>query len=245
MSVSTRSLLDDAIEAHGGLKRWNELKTGEFHCLVNGGVWPLKQVAGILTNFHYQINLHQQSGCFPSFMQPDRKATFQADRVGIETNEGVVIEELLRPGASLEGQTLESTWTKLQLIYFVGFAIWSYMTTPFCFTMPGFITEEIEPWHQGNETWRRLKVTFPDSLARHSKEQIYFFGSDGLLRRHDYVSEPVTKERTATHYMADNKQFDGITIPTRQRIYVLNPDGGYSPETLLVALDIEEASLRA
>jgi hypothetical protein len=245
MSVSTSSLLDEAIEAHGGLKRWNELKSADIHCLVNGGVWGLKGVPGILTDFHYQIDLHQQSGRIPAFTQPDQRATFQADRVGIETNEGAVIEELLRPGASLEGQTLESKWNRLQLIYFVGYAIWSYMTTPFCFTMPGFATQEIEPWKQGNETWRRLKVTFPDYLARHSKEQIYFFGSDGLLRRHDYVAEPVTKERTATHYMADYKQFDGITVPTRQRIYVLNPDGGYSPENLLVALDVEETSLRA
>jgi hypothetical protein len=242
MKVSSRSLVDDAIEAHGGLDRWNQLRSADIHALVNGVVWTLKGVPGILTDFHYQLDLHQQRGRIPNFTRPDQRATFQADRVSIETNDGAVVDELVEPRASLEGQTLQSTWNELQLLYFFGFAAWTYMTTPFCFTMAGFATEEIAPWQQGNETWRRLKVTFPDYLARHAREQIYYFGSDGLLRRHDYVAEAVTTERTATHYITDNKEFSGITIGTRQRVYVLNPDGGYSPEPLLVSLDIEDVS---
>jgi hypothetical protein len=54
------------------------------------------------------------------------------------------------------------------------------------------------------------------------------------------VAEPVTKDAVATHYITDNEVFSGITLGTRQRIYVMNPDGGYAPEPLLVALDIEE-----
>jgi hypothetical protein len=244
MAISSTSLLDDAIEAHGGLKRWNQLQAADLHCLVNGVVWTLKAVPGILTNFHYEIDLHEQRGIFPTFPRSDQHATFDATRVAIETDAGAVVEELLQPRVSLEGQTLETTWSQLQLIYFVGYAIWSYATAPFCFAMPGFATEELDPWRQGKETWRRLKVTFPEHLARHAREQIYYFGEDGLLRRHDYVAEAVTKDSVATHYIADNKQFSGITIGTRQRIYVLNPDGGYAPEPLLVSLDIEEVSFR-
>jgi hypothetical protein len=245
MNVSTKSLLDEAIEAHGGLDRWRQVRAADVHCAVNGAVWALKRVPGILTDFHYRIDLHHQRGSFPNFMQSGQKATFQADRVAIETTGGTVIDELLRPAESMEAQTLQTAWNALQLVYFVGYAIWSYMTTPFCFTMPGFTTAEVEPWQQGDETWRRLKVIFPDYLARHAKEQTYYFGSDGLLRRHDYVAEPVTKDRVATHYIMNNKVFSGITIGTKQRVYVLNPDGGYSPEPLLVSLDVEEVSFNA
>jgi hypothetical protein len=242
MAISSRSLLAEALDAHGGLGRWNQLKSADVHCLVNGDVWTVKAVPGILTNFHYQIDLHEQRGCFPKFMRSDQRATFAASRVAIETSKGAVVEELLQPRVSLEGQTLQTTWSKLQLIYFVGYAIWSYMTAPFCFAMPGFATEELDPWQQGDETWRRLKVTFPEYLARHAREQTYYFGDDGLLRRHDYVAEAVAKDSVATHYITDNMQFAGITIGTRQRIYVLNPDGGHSAEPLLVSLDIEEVS---
>jgi hypothetical protein len=89
-------------------------------------------------------------------------------------------------------------------------------------------------------TRKRLRVTFTDYLARHAKEQIYYFDKTGLLKRHDYVAEAITKERTATHYSADYKEFAGIMIGTRRRIYILNPDGSHYPEPLLVSLDIEE-----
>jgi hypothetical protein len=237
-------LLERAIAAHGGLDRWNRLQSADAHFLIDGITWSIKGVSGILTNFHHQFDLHRQQGMFPEFMAPAQVATFRADRVAIETSDHRVVEELLAPAHSLQGQQLETTWSKLQLIYFVGFATWTYMTTPFCFTMPGFASEEIDSWRENGETWRRLKVTFPGYLARHSREQIYYFGEDGLLKRHDYVSEPITTERTATHYMEDYTPFDGIMISTRQRVYILNPDGSHAREPLLVSLDVEEIVFR-
>lgn len=43
-------------------------------------------------------------------MRSDKTATFQPDRVTIEAADGTVLEELLHPGSSLQGQTLQSTW---------------------------------------------------------------------------------------------------------------------------------------
>ena len=37
-----------------------------------------------------------------------------------------------------------------------------------------------------DEIWRGLRATFPDSIATHSREQDFYFGPDGLLRRRDY-----------------------------------------------------------
>jgi hypothetical protein len=168
-------LLDLTIAAHGALDRWNKLTTADAHFLIDGITWTIKGVKGILSNFHHQFDLHQQQGRIPAFMAPNQLATFRADRVAIETDDHRVVEELLQPSRSFEGQQLETTWTTLQLIYFVGLATWTYMTTPFCFTMAGFATQEIDSWQEQDETRRRLKVTFPDHLARHSREQIYYF----------------------------------------------------------------------
>jgi hypothetical protein len=237
-------LLKLAIAAHGGLDRWNALRSADVHFLIDGVTWTIKDVKCILNNFHHRFDLHQQQGTIPDFETPNQLATFRADRVAIERPDHTVVEELLNPAASFKGQQLETHWTKLQLIYFVCFATWTYMTTPFCFTMPGFATKEIDPWQEGKEAWRRLKVTFPDYLAKHSREQTYYFNSDGLLKRHDYVSEPITTERTATHYIGDYQEFDGIMIGTRQRVYILNPDGTHAREPLLVSLDVEEVAFR-
>jgi hypothetical protein len=62
-----------------------------------------------------------------------------------------------------------------------------YLTSPFLYTYPGFESEKIEPWQENGEEWRRLKVTFPEYVASHTKTQITHFGPDGLMRRHDYT----------------------------------------------------------
>src|SRR3546814_16085276 len=80
------------------------------------------------------------------------------------------------------------------------YAGWNYLTTPFLFTYPGFETEEIEPWEEEGEIWRRLKVRFSPDIPTHCPEQIFHFDAKGLLRRLDYHSEVVTSVTTA-HYL--------------------------------------------
>jgi len=46
--------------------------------------------------------------------------------------------------------------------------MWNYLTEPFVFTYPGVETREIEPWREDGETWRRLTVTFPETIANHN-----------------------------------------------------------------------------
>jgi hypothetical protein len=57
----------------------------------------------------------------------------------------------------------------------------------FLYTYPGFDCEEVAPWQEDGEKRRALKVTFPDSVAGHTRNQISYFGPDGLLRRHEYT----------------------------------------------------------
>jgi hypothetical protein len=47
--------------------------------------------------------------------------------------------------------------------------------------------EEIDPWEEDGETWRWLKVIFPDQIASQTRQQVSYFGPDGLMRRHDYT----------------------------------------------------------
>jgi hypothetical protein len=52
----------------------------------------------------------------------------------------------------------------LQLAYFVGTAMWTYLTQPFTFAHPGFQTTELDPWPEKGEQWRRLRVIWPSRL---------------------------------------------------------------------------------
>ena len=100
----------------------------------------------------------------------------------------------------------------------------------------GFVCEEIEPWREDGEDWRRLKVTFPDNIVSHCKTQITHFGPDGLMRRHDYTVD-ILGGATGANYPSNYKVFQGINMPTKRRIYAYDETMAKVPEPLLVSLD--------
>jgi hypothetical protein len=127
----------------------------------------------------------------------------------------------------------------LNLAYFSGYAMWNYLNTPFILALPGFQTEEIEPWDENGEKRRRLKVAFPDHIATHCPEQIFHVNGEGLICRVDY-SAPVAGGAPTAHYLDDHKDFSGITMATRRRALRRKADGTAIPDPVFVAIDIAE-----
>jgi hypothetical protein len=112
---------------------------------------------------------------------------------------------------------------------FTSYALWTYLNLPFLYTYPGFVTEEIEPRRENGEEWRRLKATFPETIASHSGVQTTYFGPDGLMRRHDYTVE-VLGGATGANYSTDYKEFQGIKVPTIRRVYAYDGNGPKIPD---------------
>jgi hypothetical protein len=230
-------LLELAIKAHGGMNRWNQLKTGSAH-LVNGGVlWEIKGQRAFIHDSRVTVELHRQKASHAPFLTPDQRTSLEPHRVAIESLDGKVIKERLNPRASFQGHVIDTKWDDLQLAYFAGYAMWTYLTAPFSFTMPGFESQETEPWSENGEEWRRLEVKFPKEIATHSAEQTFYFDQEGFLKRHDYDVE-VAKGATGAHYVFDYKEFDGIMVPTKRRVYARSPDGKALTEPLLVSIDL-------
>jgi hypothetical protein len=154
-------------------------------------------------------------------------------------NAGRLVESRDDPEAAFAGQTLETPWDKFHVAYFASEALWTYLTSPFLYTYPGFESEEIEPWHENGEEWRRLKVTFPDRIASHTKTQITHFGPDGLMRRHDYTVD-ILGGNSGTNYVSGYRDFQGIKMPSTRRIYAYDENMQKVPEPVLVSLDFGE-----
>ena len=74
-------------------------------------------------------------------------------------------EERATPRASFAGHVLTTPWDKLQELYFVSYALWNYLATPFVFTEPGFETREIGPHEENGETWHRLCFAISESAT--------------------------------------------------------------------------------
>ena len=177
------------------------------------------------------------------FAGQDKRSVFEPHRVEIRRSDGGLIDARDEPEKAFDGHQLETPWDDLHLAYFTGEALWTYLNTPFLYTWPGFVTEEITPIEAGGETWRRLKVTFPDHIKSHTRQQISCFGPDGLLRRHDFTID-ILGGAPSMLYASDYRDVDGIIIPTTRRGYAWQGDYQLVPEPLLVAIDMGEITVR-
>jgi len=172
---------------------------------------------------------------------PNSRSTFVPDRLTLETLDGEVCEMRNDPDTAFEGHVRETPWDKFHAAYFVSEALWTYLTSPFLYTYPGFVNEEIEPWQENGEIWRRLKVTFPDYIKSHTRTQITHFGPDGLMRRHDYTVD-ILGGAPGANYTTDYRTFQGIKTPTKRCIYAYDDAMRKVPDPLLVSIDFSKLS---
>jgi hypothetical protein len=178
------TLLDTAIAAHGGIERWNALRSVSVELSVAGLLWDLKRQTGLFADSTYIADTPVKAATLGRFGAGDRQVRFTPDRLILETLSGDIIEVRDNPRGAFSGHDMSTPWDRLHAAYFDGNSLWTDLTQPFLYTYPGF---EVEPWQEQDEIWRRLKVSFPEEIATHSREQVTYFGPDGLMRRRDYA----------------------------------------------------------
>ncbi|MFI9614040.1 hypothetical protein ACIHCM_20640 [Streptomyces sp. NPDC052023] len=232
-------LLSEAIEAHGGRERWQELTQAQATLVSGGDLFAIKGLPQDDTPRRMTVALHEEHASVQPFGAPDQKTDFTPGRVSIEKLDGRVVAERQDPRTSFSGHTLETPWDPLDRAYFNGYALWTYLTTPFLLAMPGFTVTGIEPWREGDEVWPGLRATFPAQIAGHSTHQDFYFGPDRLLRRHDYHVD-VAGGFAAAQYVHAHTEADGIVLPTARRAYRRGADGRALTEQVMVSIDLSE-----
>ena len=245
-------LLDTALAAHGGLDRWNQVKSITVDAAITGAFWSVKGKDDALRNVRFEVDTTRQRLTM-DYAGQDKRSVFEPGRVVLQHRDGTLIDARDDPEKSFAGHEFQTPWDDIHLAYFTGEALWTYLNTPFLYTGPGFVTEEIAPIEAAgseaagsegaSETWRRLRVTFPDHIKTHTRQQILCFGPDGLLRRHDF-SIDIVGGGGALLYASGYRDVDGIVIPVTRRGYAWQGDYELVPEPLLVAIDMGSITIR-
>jgi len=233
------NLLDCVLEAHGGIQRWNQFNTVSAQIVSGGGLWALKGLIQDAAPRQMSASLHEEFASVAPFGQPNWRTSFRPDRVAIETTDGDVVKERSEPRKSFSGHTMNTPWGPLHRAYFNGYALWTYLTTPFFMAMSDFEVREIEPIKEGAEQWQGLRVRFPEHIASHCDEQDFYFGDDFLVRRHDYQVD-VAGSFPAAQYIDGMVSVQGFKMPTRRRAYVRGPDLRPIRDLLMVSIDLSD-----
>jgi hypothetical protein len=235
------ALLDDIIEAHGGPRRAAFEKI-EADIVTTGGLFPLKGLMTDPTVRRMTAWLHEERASVTPFGAADQRTSFTADRVAVEKLDGAVVAESRDFAALFAGHGLGTPWGPLHRAHFNGYAMWTYLNTPFLLAMEGVEVEERAPWREGDEQWRVLRAWFPGRLVTHSRQQDFYFGEDLMLRRHDYQLD-VAGGMLAAQLTSNYIEADGIRLPTRRRAYARGPDNRPVLDLLLVSIDIADVRL--
>ncbi len=85
-------------------------------------------------------------------------------------------------------------------------------------------------------------MRFPPEIATHHPDQVFYFDASGMQRRMDYIVE-INGSTLVGHYTSRYKNFDGLLVPTRRRVFRRNPDNTVNLNLPSITLDIRDVEL--
>lgn len=235
-------LVAAAIDATGGLERWRRVRQISLDFAVSGAGLQARGPVGETVSrlpMRATVNAAAQEVSFRPYLAPGRRGVYHPDRTVVFAEDGTVFEELDGPREDLQRMPAGVRWSGSQLLYFLGYSLWMYHTLPFSFLAEGLSFDEVEPWVEGGETWRGLRVVYPDSFPAHSTEQIHYFDEAGLMRRQDYTVD-VRQDLSVAHYLNEYREFDGFAFPTERRIHPCGPDRSPVRNRVLITADLSD-----
>jgi hypothetical protein len=232
------ALVDDIIEASGGMQCWNRLQRFTLQLSIDGALFSKAGHTGRFKDIAAEGSTHTQLVRFTGFSGASRCGVYRPECVTIEDPEGRVLRTWSNPQRSFCDPAKHAVWDELHMVFFCGFSVWNYLTTPFFLARPEIRVEELPPWREQNQVWRRLRAVFPPTVVTHCSEQVFYFNDEGLQRRADHELFGTS----VAHYSWAHQTFCGISVPTLRRSLTLNPDGTAVVKPSLLDVEIFDAA---
>jgi hypothetical protein len=237
MTIATRTLLAEVLDAHGGLDVWRTFTSVSATVVSGGFLWSMKGIDIDDAPRTMASTFRRQWTRTAPFGNADWHMTYEPRRVVIESRAGEVIAAQDDPRVTFAGHAWETPWTPVQLGYFNGYAMWTYYNLPFVLGEPGFEVADIPSITQDGVRLRGLRARFPRDVHSHCTEQSLYFDDGGLLRRHDYEVD-VAGQGRAAHLVGEYVAVQGLQLPTRRRVFLRNEDGTLQLDRPVVTVDL-------
>ena len=229
-------LLDEIVEAHGGLDAWRGTDRVRLRARSGGLLLRTRAPGDGFADVQVEVGIGSVHASAAPFPGPGRRGVYADGAVRIETDAGEVVESRRNPRPCFFGRAgirRNFRWDELDLVYFAGYAWWNYLNHPLLLTREDVAVVEAEPMRRDGQTWRRLDATFPAGLDTHSAGQSFFYDGDLRLRRHDYVAEVVGRWAHAAHMCSDGASTRshraGVRCRGRSSSHSTSPRSKWSP----------------
>lgn len=217
------ALLDKVIAAHSG-DLWAKVKGLTLDLEIGGNILATKFKSPFPRYLQAEITTTNVNISLAPFPTTGLKGTLTSNSLTISTDRGETRQT--RPIMRLANGKVpvKLIWDDLDLLYFIGYALWNYVMTPSYFLWPGFNIQEQDPWQEpSGAVWQVLKVTYPLNLPTHCPEQLFYFNDQGLLQRLDYTADVFGSIAQGAHYCYQYRNFQGLWVPTQRVVYLRLP----------------------
>ena len=102
-------LLDSAVAAHGGLDRWNQVKSITVDASITGAVWYVKNQGDALKDVRFEVDTKRERLTM-DFAGQDKRSVFEPHRVEIRRRDGGLIDARDEPEKAFDGHQFETPW---------------------------------------------------------------------------------------------------------------------------------------
>lgn len=223
----TTPLLMEVIAAHGGVERWTAVARLSLRIRIRAPILLLRLHSPRMRSFDVSVDTRSVYLALEPFPGDGLIGHFDRRRVRIERRDDartVAQREVIRsPDGTI---TRRGAWDDLDLLYFLGYALWNYAVTPFVFLWSGFECREGAPLRDRRGAMlRQLHVTYPVGFPTHCREQRFYFDAAGLLRRIEYSADVFGRWARAVHECDGHRTFDGLIVPTHRVVFPRTPSG--------------------
>jgi hypothetical protein len=100
--------------------------------VTGAGLFPLKGLMPDLSAHRMTEWLKEERASVSPFGVADQQTSFTPERLSIEKSNGTVVAEWSFPRDSFIGHGLSTALGLEHRAYFSGYAMWTYLNTPFC-----------------------------------------------------------------------------------------------------------------
>jgi hypothetical protein len=100
----------NAVAAHGGLDRWNQVKSITVDASITGALWSLESKGDALNDVRFEVDTTRERLTM-DFAGQDKRSVFEPHRVVMQRRDGTLIDARDDPERSFDGHQLQTRGT--------------------------------------------------------------------------------------------------------------------------------------
>jgi hypothetical protein len=109
-------LLSAAVNSHGGLSRWSQLKTVTATLSITGAIWEVKGKPDALKDVSIEAQPQKES-LTTHFNGQGKRTVSDPNRITVQTESGRIVSRRNDPRSAFRGHTLHTSWDDMHLVY--------------------------------------------------------------------------------------------------------------------------------